>query len=747
MVAEEFPLILSPNLGSPKIISVKELIRDKVPINIILAGQYGEFICPTKDMFKDAFKLVSSYPEDLEKEISLDVIDIKEITGWNRLFDFSSPEETQLLINSELHYNVLGEGTKYWLIKAVPKTDGLKELEYEYFLKKGEGEKWIPTLYDLIFTDKSLHKKINYHAVQFAEAFEKDLNFIHLTDLHIAQRNDDILGEVLKKWGKGTRSREAIKKNYINFNDNLRRFIYIANELADKGKLDFIVITGDIVDFSGNGWDDHISPAENSWKVFIDIMTGRDAEGSRGFRLQKDDLKDEFNHGIKIAIFTSTGNHDWRLHPYSLISYIPGQSGKYGEFGLIEEEAKNFNYNSFDSSKYPTDKRKILSDALTQESLKRLNLDALNDKWSIKIAKGIGLLKVNLKESSVVAGLIGAGVDLTTPIDNKYLPVLLLAGAAVPAMINQAAELTAKKLADILVDNPLHADVVSLHYYFMHINPYFDYAFSFGDSHFVLMDTGADVVTIRADELMDGVKVKHLKKISIQDNFLGSSPDSIAFDDRQAYYNWEQIVWLDKVLSTISNKKRTTGRGRTFICLHAPPLNYDIKDPECNLDDLLESKTNNYISEDCNLTYGTINHYLSQFFFLCSGKHENPHRRIHPEADDDLEKVDLVLSGHAHIDVEFRVDIEYDENIKENKIRIYHDAYSKEISNFDKKRPVMLQTASCGPPSEKDKKAPSWRMVRVNKESLITCFEHENLDAWLKNKENKPAKHPVQSPG
>jgi hypothetical protein len=212
------------------------------------------------------------------------------------------------------------------------------------------------------------------------------------------------------------------------------------------------------------------------------------------------------------------------------------------------------------------------------------------------------------------------------------------------------------------------------------------------------MDTGADVAAIGEQKLLDGRKAEELKKVSLGDT-LGMSPDSIAFDDRQAFYNWSQIVWLDKILSCVSIKGEMD---KVFICVHAPPLNYDSnykdkliklsesnsktfieeeKDPDivrsffyesicfigknflgwkkknidCNLQKLRLKKEN---EKSLNLTYGTINHYLSQFFFLCRGLRENPHRRIDPSQSSNLKKVDMVLSGHAHISVEFRMDID-----------------------------------------------------------------------------------------
>ncbi|MCZ7355933.1 MAG: metallophosphoesterase [Candidatus Methanoperedens sp.] len=693
-------------------------------IDIIIAEKNNDFIFYSKDSFKDAFKLVSSYPEDLKSQIDLEVLDDpKEMIEWNKLFDFASPEETQLLINSEVHYNVFGEGTRYWLIKTAPKTLDSEEREYEKILRKGRNGGWAPTLYDLVYTNSNT-KNVNYHAVQFVETYTNGLNFIHLTDLHLAQRNDEILGEVLKECRKGVRSRKEIEEKYINFNDNFRKFIHVANELAERGELDFVMITGDIVDFAGHGWEDEISQSENNWKIFIEMVTG--LEINKSFRLRSGDKEpDMFNRGIKVAVFTSTGNHDWRLHPYSLLHYVPGRSGACENFGLRETEAENFNYKSFDSSEYPLDERKNLSDELTKESLKRLNLDALDEKWSINSVRVLeGSWLRGLLSPLGITGLMGLG----GAVGRFFSFGAALIGLATPVAVKWFAEFHIRKWMDFLIDNPLHAEVKAMHYYFTNINPYFDYAFSIGDNHFILMDTGADVVTIRAGDLMDGKELKDLKKVSIQDNLIGISPDTMAFDDREAYYNWSQIVWLDKVLSTVSLKKQNAKSGRIILGLHSPPVN---NDPKCNMDMLLESKTHEYIPEDkCNLTHGTINHFLSQFFFLCQGLRENPDKKSQ-RVSNDLEKVDLVLSGHVHMDAEFRLGVGYDKEVKENKIRIYHDKYSSNPGQFDEKKPFLVITAACGPHQGKNTGTPYWRSIKIDEKNRIKCFRQENLEDWL----------------
>jgi hypothetical protein len=610
------------------------------------------------------------------------------------------------------------------------------------------------------------------------------------------------------------------------------------------------------VDFAGLGWSEEIGPAENNWKIFIDIVTGKGNEDKTEFWSNISN-KEKVKPGLNIAIFTSSGNHDWRMHPGSLLPYIG--EGECKKFGLTEVEAKNYNYKSFDSSEFPSDERKKMSDALFSKILM-----VLEKKWWAQYIPGLlVLIGITIKVPEVVEG-----TSIKYLIFGVLLLLLFISGFFLKIIV--------RKFVDFIVDNPSDAKAKALHYYFKHINPYFDYAFSFGKNHFILMDTGVDAITVGAKELMDAKDTKYLKKVSVMDNAIGMSPDSMAFDDRQVYYNWSQIVWLDKVLSGISNNKVNT-KENIIICVHAPPLNFDYKyrrnlkalseslgrplsspkyveilnELEYILNSILiklkvkkseslgRSSSPKYVEElneleyilnsiliklkwkkteiplfywndvqgtndkkyleflkhdyaikwikeaqiekngnaikvlngqnhlllqlndkkteveltinnirtgiliakpeennriyknnmkRINLTYGTINHYLSQFFFLCRGLHENPNRRIEPNKKCDLKKVDLVLSGHAHVEVEFRIDIEKEKETQEKKVRIYHDEYSKEYpDDFYDSKTFIVQTAACGPHGGDADSPPYWRMVKVNEENRITSFKQENL--------------------
>ena len=705
MKEAEFPLVLSPNLGCPRIVSLEGLKKGET-IPLIIAGRYGEFACPLRDTFEGMFylRLCDSLGENAQDIQLHPVDDPQEIRDWNLLCDFTTIDGTQKIFNSELHYNVLGEETRYWRLDVA-----IREEDSDSFqsLVRNKGENMLPTLYDLILRDKEdKEERVNYHAIQVVGSTSGGCNFIHLTDIHAAKRNDEILGEVLKV--KSRRSRSEIVDAYINFNDGLREFIGIANAMADAGELDFVVVTGDLVDFTFHGWENEPNAAENNWRTFIHLITGTGAEQVKG------------NPGLKVAVYTSTGNHDWRLHPYD-----PNMGSYCATFGLKKDELEHYEYKSFDSREYPEDERAKRSKALTSQALKKLNFAALGfkDKQKVRLMKLLysRITTWVLGGIGVLGGLEG-GVRLTWTASKLWANVLaVLAGAGIGWCIKKVLERLFGKMADVFVDNPLRAEIKSLHYYLTHINPFLDYAFRYGDHAFIVMDTGADVFI---GNLLDGKQVKHIKRMSIEDNILGGSPDSRAFDCEQVYCNWSQIVWLERVLETVSQV--ANNRSKTLIFLHAPPVNPDKK---VVWKDLWESEREapKWIGKDeCNLTYGTINHYLSQFFYLCTGYRES--ELVNGNTEPLLREVDLVFSGHAHRNIEFRLEKEWVAFNKTHEIRIFSDVYSqlwnggKLGETWEDYRPVMLQTAACGLNGRYDENPPYYRKVSIDGEGHIADF-------------------------
>ena len=745
----EFPMVLSPNLGCPGIVSLEDLANGDL-ITLVIAGDYGESAFPLKDAFDGALYIRRSFNEDGNTDpIPLVAVeDPEEIRDWNLLSDISSLEDTLYMINSELHYNVLGEGTRY--LKLRVKLD-LGTESPESLLRVNDKGATLPCVYDLVFLDEeSGLERVNHHSIQFTGNKNGECRFIHLTDLHVAKRNDEILGESLKGECRGFR--DFIESNYINFNDNFRKFIRNANDLADDGKLDFVVITGDLVDFSFHGWDDGPNTDENNWRTFIDICTGRSGE-----------------EGLKVALFTTTGNHDWRLRPYDPVTT--------GGFGISKELLKHYQYKAFDSSEYPDDKRAETARRIRDGIYDRMNMKAISGrliesssrhltKWYLNLLALIGLIPslgfFDITPGTGKATIYSTFRDLCKSIilDDKgfsqiHLPetemlrllaVALgaLAGAAIVwGMIYFFKNWFIRKAVDFIVDNPLHAEARALHYYLRHVNPYLDYAVSYGGHSLIFMDTGSDVFN---GQLLDNKTIGDIKKMSVEDNIIGMSPDSRAFDSAQLYYNWSQIVWLEKVLSSI--KTYATDSSRVFVFLHAPPINppghvrwHDLWESG-RLDAPGDWKISDYLvsrwpwlrrfwtrdkgrwpkwipREEYNLTYGSINHYLSQFFWMCAG------RKMCDGRDMGLAVVDLVFSGHAHRNLEFRLSIQKPNGSRDSGIRIYSDVYSGQASDgqwWKRSRPIIVQTAACGLKGDYDPAPPYYRKVELDNKGLITGF-------------------------
>jgi hypothetical protein len=101
--------------------------------------------------------------------------------------------------------------------------------------------------------------------------------------------------------------------------------------------------------------------------------------------------------------------------------------------------------------------------------------------------------------------------------------------------------------------------------------------------------------------------------------------------------------------------------------------------------------------------------------------------------------VDLVLCGHTHCDLAFRLE-KYPATEgrptrffqQKDKVAIYTDKYAQELDEagdrkswWQKHRPLVLQTPSLGPEGN-DKSPPGYRLVQVA-DNVITKLEYRSL--------------------
>jgi hypothetical protein len=191
--------------------------------------------------------------------IKIEVVSIVPITEISYL-DIISPQEYllkyQIFGNLNIFYRV---SIKFSITKEIKNF-----LEDRNFV-----------MFDLTISQE----RINYHSIVISKQEWRNFQFVHATDLHLAERNDRIYN-IVKKWTESSVKRSVddfintvakklklkqkskdqdqslsyltspLRKRLINPNNQFRKFIKLMNKKVFKNELDFIVLTGDLVDYS-----------------------------------------------------------------------------------------------------------------------------------------------------------------------------------------------------------------------------------------------------------------------------------------------------------------------------------------------------------------------------------------------------------------------------------------------------------------------------------------------------------------
>ncbi len=214
-------------------------------------------------------------------------------------------------------------------------------------------------MFDILFANSNLDKKINYHAIVISKNDWSNINIVQATDLHIAKRNDEMFNKINNMY-RNLRNKNikkinqiktnppksndkydirkslfkidlSFKKRLINPNNLFRKFVKKINTKVINNKIDFVIITGDIVDFTNvskiSSNQKTIFPYENSnWKIFKDIILNIEQTNKKGIKKSEE---------ILCPIFTIPGNHDYRPWQYDL-----NWGGIYKKIGLKKIEAQ-----------------------------------------------------------------------------------------------------------------------------------------------------------------------------------------------------------------------------------------------------------------------------------------------------------------------------------------------------------------------------------------------------------------------
>ena len=188
-------------------------------------------------------------------------------------------------------------------------------------------------------------RKVNYHSIAVFNKDWTDFKFIQATDLHVARRNDFIIdflrnkvrSKIAKSGDKEKKLRkidqfvlsrdyefregfqegslEDLKFAKFNFNYSLKKLIDFANNKVSSRECDFVLLTGDLVDYLyiGKGNDVY----KNNLEVFLEIILGVN-KGIDKWPFFKEDQEFFNKKEILAPIITTVGNHDYHKGLYGL---------------------------------------------------------------------------------------------------------------------------------------------------------------------------------------------------------------------------------------------------------------------------------------------------------------------------------------------------------------------------------------------------------------------------------------------
>ena len=199
-------------------------------------------------------------------------------------------------------------------------------------------------MFDIIQKRENGEDRVNNHSLVVSKNDWKNINFVHATDLHLAERNDRIY-EIVKNWlaiegnviqfaeksvkkipffkksskkKKETKPQriEPLHKRFINPNNNFKKFVRLMNKKVLQNELDFIVLTGDLIDFTilSKLPKDlkkliDFNYKHSNWRIFKEFILDSPQKKRRGM-IEGEELL--------CPIFTIPGNHDYRPYHYDI---------------------------------------------------------------------------------------------------------------------------------------------------------------------------------------------------------------------------------------------------------------------------------------------------------------------------------------------------------------------------------------------------------------------------------------------
>jgi len=371
---EKFPIIIKPNLGQPLLVNLRDFkgengkylkiinfsvyviaIPDQSTQEILEFFHSNIYIQPIlKDEGKFEERRGERYPLQILEIEEIKRVDLREegilsedhVAAWD-IYNLLSRVD-----------NIFGDKEKIY--KMVFQIKNVKSLER---LLKEMGREFL--LFDIVHDiPNKIIDKINYHSIALYDKDWANFNFIHATDFHIARRNDFISKFLKDKQIKSIERSKRLKKKHkthkltdfsrdfdfkeeiqeerledlrhgkYNFNYNLRKLIEFINHRVKESELDFVLMTGDLIDYIDIARGNY--QYKHNFHVLHDLLLGLNRGLDEPPYLGNDE---EYvnKKEIMAPIFTIVGNHDYRKAHYSVRM---GNMPKI--FGMTKKDLKKY---------------------------------------------------------------------------------------------------------------------------------------------------------------------------------------------------------------------------------------------------------------------------------------------------------------------------------------------------------------------------------------------------------------------
>lgn len=544
-------------------------------------------------------------------------------------------------------------------------------------------------------------RRVVPHAYYIKKSWN-NFSFIHATDLHISLRNDQIRDKLSQA------EQDEAAKRYNNPNDAFRDLIHYANHLHDEGLLDFIMATGDLVDYFAE-WPKTAGPNEDKSDLYVyDPVPGSQENLDLFIKLvlgrspyPDPEMTQIAHEELRVPIFTTMGNHDYRLNSFPLRGKVvlnddKDESTLKKTLNILTGGAPKFI--DFIGAALTGDKEELLKVApsfLHPQIMSFLNIKVKE----INYYKSYNLIAKEAK------ALHGGTVPEISAFDADDAPLRFL-------------EANREPITDL--GEP---------YYIVRLGPH----------RLVMLDTGYDAGIFKntLDTAMAYLGFASEDKVNLADG----TPNSIGINDFEFGLVRQALLEADK-------------DGLVIVGLHAPPLNpkgdeyphyfRETEHPTADAREILgylfrqlelwplEPKlledwqlqpdlklkpTGHFKSGglDTLLDWGIasrIEGKTEEFLKLCVG-----------QGIGITKKVDLVLFGHIHHRVEYRLDWDRDRQ----ELRYYMDFYSQNPKGYYRSRkvgfdnPVHVRVTNRQTPSEVERVDaknpdafwPKWKRIDV----------------------------------